>query len=126
MRSKILLADDDQSYVTVMSQFLQGEGFDVVVAYEGVRVIESAHKHKIDLILLDLKMPVGNGQSILESLKSRPETRSIPVIFLTGADDPTMEASLKARGAQDYLKKPFQKEILLKKIRELLSHPEAK
>ncbi len=120
MKSTILVADDDRGFVTIMTQLLQEAGFDVLAAYEGIRAVESAHKHKVDLILLDLKMPAGNGQSVVESLRARKETQGIPVIILSGADEPDIEDKLKAKGAQVFLKKPFQKDGLLQKIKDLI------
>lgn len=76
---KILLVDDDRDFVTVLGDRLKAEGFKTVVAYEGVRAIEVAHKTKPDLILLDLKMPAGEGLSVLESLRKHPDRTPCPL-----------------------------------------------
>jgi two-component system response regulator MprA len=120
MKQTILVADDDRNFVAIMTQLLQGEDFEVLTAYEGIRAVETVHKKKVDLILLDVRMPAGSGLSVLESLGARRETSEIPVIILSGVDDPDAEAKLKLKGARVYLKKPFQKEVLLQKIKELI------
>ena len=119
--SKILIADDEKDMVSVLRERLEAEGFETLVAYEGVRAIEMAHKKSPDLILLDLKMPAGRGQSVLEALRSRSDTEKIPVIILTALVEAGLREQLLAKGAQDFLQKPCDVDQLLDKIRSLLT-----
>ncbi len=119
-RYKILIADDDQDLVQTLKGLLEFNGFEILEAYEGVRVVEAAHKKNPDLIILDWKMPAGGGQTVLQSLRAKPETKEIPVIVLTGVDKPDMEATIQQAGAQDFVLKPYEDKALLGKIRALL------
>ncbi|MBI2346534.1 MAG: response regulator [Deltaproteobacteria bacterium] len=123
MRAKycILIADDDHDLVRTLTDRLIYEGFDTLAAHEGVRVVEQAHRARPDLIILDLQMPAGTGQTVLERLQARPDTAKIPVIVLTGVGGPELEGEIRARGAREYLQKPYEPEDLLRKIRALLT-----
>jgi DNA-binding response OmpR family regulator len=120
-RYKILIADDEQELVTTLRDFLEYQGFETLYAYEGVRAVELAHKKNPDLILLDLQMPAGTGQKVLESLRSRPETEKIPVIVITAIAKDRLEEEVQEKGAQDFIQKPFDTQELLSKIYALLS-----
>ena len=120
IKQKILIVDDNQDLVMVLREFLEHHGFEIMEAYEGIRGIEIAHKKTPDLILLDLQMPAGTGQSVLQALRSRKETQEIPVIVLTGRQEPNLEKEMLAAGAQGFLLKPYSHEILLDKIRACL------
>lgn len=120
-KPKILVADDEEELVKALRDRLHFEGFDTVAAFEGVRAIEMAHKQNPDLILLDLRMPAGSGQSVLKSLKTRPETEKIPVIIITALEGHNLEDDLISEGAADFIKKPYDWNILLEKIRKHVS-----
>ncbi len=116
----ILIADDDPDIVAILRDLLEFEGFRTLSASEGVRAIEMIHKRKPDLVLLDLQMPAGTGQSVLENIRTVPETKKIPVIVLTGLQAADLEQECLALGAQAFIRKPYERELLLAKIRELL------
>lgn len=117
---KILIADDEIEYVEVLTSFLEAHGFEIITAHEGVRTIEAAHKQKPNLILLDLQMPAGTGQTVLQYLHSKPDTHAIPVIVMTGSGEPGIESMVRSLGAQDFLQKPFDNKILLARIHSLI------
>ena len=119
-KPKILVADDEEELVKALRDRLHFEGYDTVAAFEGVRAIEMAHKQNPDLILLDLRMPAGTGQSVLKSLKTRPETENIPVIVISALEGNTLEHDLLKEGALDFVKKPYDWNILLDKIRKVI------
>ena len=120
-KQTILIVDDDADLVKTLGCLLEAEGFNTLTAYEGIRAVEKANKYLPALILLDLQMPAGTGQTVLASLRSRNETRKIPVIVLTALDDPSLETAVLQGGAQDFLRKPCDPELLLQKIRGFLS-----
>lgn len=117
----ILVADDEEELVKALRDRLHFEGFETVAAFEGVRAIEMAHKQHPDVILLDLRMPAGTGQSVLKSLKSRKETEKIPVIVLTALEGNDLEKELLLAGAFDFIRKPYDWNMLLDKIRNALT-----
>lgn len=114
----ILVVDDEEELVKALRDRLHFEGFNTISAYEGVRAIEMANKHNPDLILLDLRMPAGNGQSVLKSLKSRLQTEKIPVIVISALEGSHLEEELLSGGAIDFIRKPYDWGVLLEKIRK--------
>lgn len=119
-KPKILVADDEEELVKALRDRLHFEGYDTIAAFEGVRAIEMAHKHRPDLILLDLRMPAGTGQSVLKSLKSRAETEKIPVIVVTALEGANLEQELLSSGASDFVRKPYDWNLLLDKVRKAI------
>ena len=116
----ILIADDDRDLCESLNQRLRYEGFEALAAYEGVRVIEAAHRHQPDLILLDINMPAGTGMTVLRALRSREDTKKIPIIVMTAMEEPGLKERVLFEGANDFLKKPFEIQLLLNKIRTFL------
>lgn len=117
MKKTILVADDDRDTVQMIQDLLEHAGYATVAAYEGVRAIELAHKHKPDLILLDIKMPSGSGKTVLHSLKSHVDTEKIPVVVITALSDLYLEKEVMDGGAADFIKKPYDNKILLEKVK---------
>jgi CheY-like chemotaxis protein len=120
VKKKILVADDDKDFVEVLSERLVWAGYETISANEGVRVIAAAHSQKPDLILLDLMMPAGSGDMVLETLKARLETKSIPIIIMTGKTTGDVESKMRLAGADDFITKPYDSQELLRKIKDLL------
>ena len=88
----------------------------------GLQAIKWLGKNKADLILLDYEMPVTNGPQVLEMLRSDEETRSIPVIFLTGRGDKESVMSVLALKPDGYLLKNIDKDELLEKLNLFFAH----
>jgi DNA-binding response OmpR family regulator len=119
-KKKILIVDDERDIVKALMIRLQGAGYEVVTAFDGAQAIFVAHKEKPDLILLDIRMPAGNGFSVAEKLKHSVNTFSIPVIFLTGSPETNAEERAMTLGARFYIKKPYDPEELLDAVRRAL------
>lgn len=119
-KKRLLLADDDKQMVTVLADLLESKGFEILTAFEGVRVVEMCLKRSPDLIVLDLKMPAGTGQTILQLLKNTTQTKNIPILVLTGVEDKGIEGKLKEMGAAGYIKKPYDSKNIVELIRSLL------
>lgn len=119
-KQKILIADDDEDLVRIIRMRLDAEGFETHGAYEGNSAVEIIHKVMPDLIILDLKMPTSAGQSVLLNIKSRFETQKIPVIVLSGLDDPVTKDQVLKDGAQMFIKKPCEIGELVRRIRSVL------
>ncbi|HEX2993977.1 MAG TPA: response regulator [Anaerolineales bacterium] len=118
---KIMIADDLADNVNLLSRFIKNDGYDYIVATNGIEVLQKAHLEMPDLILLDVNMPQKDGFTALKELRADPEIRHIPVIILTAArpspDDIQWGLNL---GADDYITKPFDKRELLARIRTKL------
>ncbi len=119
-KKKILIVDDERDIVKALMIRLQGAGYEVVTAFDGAQGVFMAHKEKPDLIILDIRMPAGNGFSVAQRLKRSINTFTIPVIFLTGSPEKNAEEKAMALGARFYVKKPYDPEELLDAIRRAL------
>jgi DNA-binding response OmpR family regulator len=117
---KILIVDDERDIVKALMIRLQTKGYDVVTAFDGAQAIFMAHKEKPDLIILDIRMPAGDGFSVAEKLKGSSPTWNIPVIFLTGSPERNSEERAMEVGARFYIKKPYDPEELLDAVRRAL------
>ena len=119
-KKKILIVDDERDIVKGLMIRLQGAGYEVVTAFDGAQGVFMAHKEKPDLIILDIRMPAGDGFSVAQRLKRSIHTFTIPVIFLTGSPDKNAEEKAMALGARFYVKKPYDPEELLDAIKRAL------
>jgi DNA-binding response OmpR family regulator len=119
-KKKILIVDDERDIVKALTIRLGANGYDVVAAYDGAQGVFLAHKEKPDLILLDIRMPSGDGFSVAEKLKQVSRTTRIPIIFLTGSPEREAEEKALALGARFYIKKPYDPEELLDAVKRAL------
>ena len=110
----ILLVEDDVNFGTVLRDYLQMNGYKVVLARNGLEGFEKFKKHEFDICILDVMMPYKDGFTLAKEIRSKD--KSTPIVFLTAKS--MKEDVLKGYkiGADDYLTKPFDAEILLKKI----------
>jgi class 3 adenylate cyclase len=115
-QSRILIVDDIEENLKVLSETLVEEGFHPLQAKSGERAIQIAKKAKPDLILLDIKMPDMDGFETIAALKSDPETADIPVIFISALNQIEDKVRGFKAGAVDYVSKPFQKEEVVARV----------
>ena len=113
---KILIVDDVVSNVLLLKILLTNEKFQVCTASNGNMCIEMAKSEHPDLILLDVMMPDLNGFDTAVILKKDPETKEIPIIFLTALNNPSDLVKGFQVGANDFLTKPFNKEELVMRV----------
>jgi type II secretory ATPase GspE/PulE/Tfp pilus assembly ATPase PilB-like protein/DNA-binding response OmpR family regulator len=112
----ILVVDDNRDQLMLMERFLSSSGFRVIAADNGLKGLDAITETKPDLILLDVMMPEMNGYEVCSRLQKNSETAYIPVIFITAMGEEQDKARAFSVGAVDYLVKPVQKAILLKKV----------
>lgn len=120
----IALVDDDHNISTSLSMTLQAEGFAVTVYPDGQAGFEGICAHQPDLAVLDIKMPKMDGLELLQILRDRVETETMPIIMLTSKDDEVDELMGFRLGADDYVTKPFSQKLLIARIRALLKRQE--
>ena len=115
---QILLVEDDVNFGTVLRDYLQLNGYKVVLARNGLEGFEKFKKNQFDICILDVMMPYKDGFTLAKEIRSKD--KSTPIVFLTAKS--MKEDVLKGYkiGADDYLTKPFDAEILLKKIEVLI------
>jgi two-component system OmpR family response regulator len=119
VKTKILLVEDEKNFAAVLKDYLQMNDFDVTLAEDGESGLESFRKDSFDLCIADVMMPKKDGFTLVTEIKQL--NREIPVIFLTAKslrDDVLKGYKL---GADDYILKPFDTEVLLFKIRAILN-----
>lgn len=111
---KILLVDDDPGIVDAMLLILEDEGYQVHALTDGTQVLTTADEFQPDIILLDILISGTDGRDICRALKHNEQFQHIPVI-LVSAHPSTKQSALKSQ-ADDFMEKPFDFDVLLKKI----------
>jgi len=120
---KILVVDDDENICRLLKMYLDNEGFKVFIANEGAKALEFFEKEDIDLIILDIMLPVMNGWEVCRAVR---KTSTVPIIMLTARD--MLEDKLQGfdYGADDYMVKPFETKELVARVKaRLREKPEA-
>ena len=120
-RPKILVVDDEQDFRDSLKAIFANE-FELHFAADGVRGLEKAKEIQPDLVLLDILMPRMDGFQTCLKLRQDEATRRIPVIFLTTKSEPESEAFGLELGADDFVTKPFHREVLLLRVKKRLGH----
>ena len=123
-KHSILVIDDDQNNLSVISDFLEENGFHVLVAIDGESGLQKAQYVLPDLILLDIIMPGLNGFDVCSDLKKNPETMQIPILFMTALTQTTEKIKGFKAGGTDFITKPFQQEEVLARIQTHISFNE--
>ena len=117
---KILVADDDNNILFLVSEILVRQNYEVFQAVNGDQALKDAQSLHPDLMILDIMMPVIDGIEVCRRIKASPETSDIKVIMLTAkTSGKDMEAGMAA-GADHYMTKPFKIAELSGMIKELL------
>ena len=111
----VMVVDDTESNIDILVEALGGD-FNLQVAMDGETALEAVSCKAPDLILLDIMMPGMDGFEVCRRLKANPETREIPVIFLSALDDTRDKVRGLQLGAVDYVAKPFQPEEVIARV----------
>lgn len=121
MTTTIALVDDDKNILASLSAALVDEGYKVDTYGDGAEALDGLGRKRVDLAILDVKMPRMDGMELLTELRRKDK---LPVIFLTSKDDEVDEIMGLRMGADDYIKKPFSQRLLLERIRAVLRRHE--
>lgn len=113
---EILIADDNPANLKVLEEILSREGYNVRIAKDGGQVLKSLEAAPVDLLILDVHMPVVDGFEVCKRLKEKETTKHIPVIFLSALTDTFNKIQAFRAGAVDYLTKPVEYEELKLRI----------
>jgi len=119
-KKRVLVVDDEIELVKAIQIRLEYANYEVIVAYDGQEGLEKAKKEKPDLIVLDLMLPKMDGYKVCSLLKADIKYNKIPIIMLTARAQDSDEKLGFEIGVDAYLTKPFQHEVLLAKMKELL------
>jgi putative two-component system response regulator len=119
-RGIILVADDNEASRELLSELLSAERYQVVCATDGQQALKRVDSGSIDLALLDVVMPRPTGFEVCQAMKSKPETRLIPVVLLTSLNSEADRIHGLMCGADDFLSKPVNRQELLARVHSLL------
>jgi CheY-like chemotaxis protein len=120
MPKTLLIADDDAVLLKTLQNELSARGYSVVTATNGLMAVQQAKKFKPHLIILDVAMPMTSGLKAYDSIRATPETRSTPVIFLSGLPSKDVYPTVEQGTRVAHLKKPVDFDDLLSVIQEFL------
>jgi CheY-like chemotaxis protein len=122
-RPRVLVVEDDPGVRQLCSVILERAGIEVLEAEDGLRGLERARADAPDLVVLDVSMPRLDGFELATKLRCDDETRSIPLLFLSGETAPAGKARAHALGALAYLTKPFDPPALASVVAGALATP---
>jgi len=117
---RIAIIDDEKDIVDLASFYIEREGFKVDKFYSGDSFLNSIGSKKYDCIVLDLMLPNVDGLTILKTLKSREDTKNVPVIILTAKNSEGDMVLGLEMGANDYIPKPFSPRVLAAKVKAFI------
>jgi PAS domain S-box-containing protein len=121
---KVLLADDHKANIMMLSEYLEGHGYEVIIAKDGFEALAKAEETLPNIIIIDIQMPEMDGLEAIQRLRTDQRFLTTPIIALTAlAMSGDRERCLEA-GANEYMSKPVSLKALAKKIQELLDHKE--
>lgn len=115
----ILVVDDEEDVVEVISHFLRQEGYNVLTAHDGEAALEKAAQD-VDLLILDVMLPGLDGFEVARRLRGRVETETIPILFLTAKTEEKDQIEGLMAGGDAYLMKPVSPQVVLANARAIL------
>jgi two-component system, OmpR family, copper resistance phosphate regulon response regulator CusR len=111
----ILIAEDEERLAAFVEKGLKKNGFDTIVAADGVQALQEIDRQPIDLLLLDLGLPIKDGWTVLA--ETRSQNPDLPIIVVTAMTEERDRQRVLQLGANDYLPKPFKFSDLLAKVK---------
>ena len=120
MPAKVLIVEDEEALVTLLTYNLEAEGYQVVTSRTGAEALVVVAEENPDLVVLDWMLPGLAGIEICRQIRAKPKTKSLPVIMLTARGEEGDRIRGLATGADDYVVKPFSVSELVARIRALL------
>jgi two-component system copper resistance phosphate regulon response regulator CusR len=117
-RMKVLVVEDEPLMASFIARGLQDSEYSVEIASDGAKAITAAEKENFDLVILDLRLPVKDGLTVCRELRAK--SFRAPILMLTALDSMEAVVSGLNSGADDYLAKPFDFDVLLARVRALL------
>ena len=120
---RILVIEDEPAISKLLRIILENDGHEILVADDGSRGLATAVRRSPDAIILDVMMPFMDGFAVLEALREDERTATIPVMMLSAIQKEAVEERCYRMGAQTFVRKPFDPEMLLGIHQEMLAAP---
>jgi CheY-like chemotaxis protein len=118
-RKRVLIVDDTEAYLLILNDILKDD-YETIIAMDGEDGLETARLTNPDLILMDIVMPGMSGYDVLKEIHDDKELKSIPVILISGKSAPENEIKGYSLGAVGYIKKPFDRDAVMSKVKTIL------
>jgi two-component system alkaline phosphatase synthesis response regulator PhoP len=124
-KKKILVVDDEPDFVAIVRKYLEKEGFEVDVAYDGVEGLNKVRQSPPDAIVLDVMMPEKDGYAVCQELKQSDQFKNIPIVLLTAVSSHVSSTRYShydgmSTEADDYLPKPASAEEIVESVKRLV------
>jgi two-component system, cell cycle response regulator DivK len=120
MTKRILIVEDTEDNRQILRDLLTAAGYELLEAVDGAAGVAMAAKHKPDLVLMDIQLPLVDGYEATRRIKADPTLQHIPIVAVTSYALSGDEDKARAAGCDGYIAKPFSPRQLLAKVRELL------
>jgi two-component system, cell cycle response regulator DivK len=121
MTKRILVVEDQEDNRRILRDLLANAGYEMIEAEDGEQALVQAAKHRPDLILMDIQLPLLDGYEATRRIKADPALKAIPIIVVTSYALSGDEEKARAAGCDAYVAKPFSPRALLAKIREYVA-----
>ncbi len=121
MAKRILVVEDDPSFLRAISHILEREGYDVVTASNGMAGLRKAKEESPDLLILDVMLPGVDGFEVCHRLRAESQTAKLPILMLSAKGQDADRTTGLEVGADDYLTKPIDRSVLLERVEALLA-----
>lgn len=118
----ILVVDDNKITTKLIKRYLETNGFEADIAYNGVECLEMVEQRKPDAIILDVMMPKMDGYETAKNLKGDSNKSDIPVVIVTALNDVANQLKSIEAGADDFLSKPIEEKLLIAKVKLLSNY----
>lgn len=120
MKPRVLIVEDEAAQAEIVRYNLDREGFDTIIATDGDEAMYAVEEYQPDLVILDWMLPGMSGIAICQRLRSRPDTRTLPIIMVTARGEELDRIRGFDNGADDYVVKPFSPSELLARVRAVM------
>jgi len=120
MKSKVLIIEDNEQNMYMLTYLLESENYEVVQAYNGITGIEATSRTKPDIILLDIQLPEMDGYTVAKNIKSNESLKDIPIIAVTSYAMPGDKEKAIESGAIGYIEKPINPDTFIQQMKSFL------
>ncbi len=117
---RVLVVDDDRRIVEVLARVMELKGYHVLTASDGVEAMRVLRAETVDLVILDCMMPEMSGEELCKEIRGKEDERHLPIIMVSGKSKDADRIVAKVVGADYYLTKPFDLQVLLQLVKELI------